>query len=123
MFLCISSSILIIAVLITIFLFREAKEKKDAQERYWKLHEQGKTDQAKADMSRLAKIRAEREAAAAKRKAETEGMSCFLTLCHPLFFIVASFERLTRSFADSCATAKTAEIETKKKAEREKRRI
>jgi hypothetical protein len=52
---------------------REAKEKKEAQERYWKLHEAGKTDQAKTDMARLAKIRAEREAAAAKRKAETEG--------------------------------------------------
>ena len=34
---------------------------------------QGKTDQAKADLGRLAKIRAEREAAQAKRKAEAEG--------------------------------------------------
>ncbi|KAJ8469150.1 hypothetical protein ONZ51_g9181 [Trametes cubensis] len=50
----------------------EAKEKKEAQERYWKLHAQGKTDQAKADLARLAKIRAEREAAQAKRKAEAE---------------------------------------------------
>ena len=71
-------------------LLREAKEKKEAQERYWKvcldgmpiyapthvssqLHAQGKTDQAKADLARLAKIRAEREAAQAKRKAEAEG--------------------------------------------------
>jgi hypothetical protein len=53
---------------------REAKEKKEAQERYWKLHEAGKTDQAKSDLARLAKIRAEREAAAAKRKAETDGI-------------------------------------------------
>ncbi|EMD35147.1 hypothetical protein CERSUDRAFT_116621 [Gelatoporia subvermispora B] len=51
---------------------REEKEKKDAKERYWKLHEQGKTDEAKADLARLAKIRAEREAAQARRKAETE---------------------------------------------------
>ncbi|KAI9508048.1 casein kinase substrate phosphoprotein PP28-domain-containing protein [Russula earlei] len=51
---------------------REQKEKKEAQDRYWKLHVQGKTDQARADLSRLAKIRAEREAAAAKRKAEAE---------------------------------------------------
>ncbi|KAI0632914.1 casein kinase substrate phosphoprotein PP28-domain-containing protein [Trametes polyzona] len=51
----------------------EQKEKKEAQERYWKLHAQGKTDQAKADLARLAKIRAEREAAQAKRKAEAEG--------------------------------------------------
>ncbi|KAH8829349.1 casein kinase substrate phosphoprotein PP28-domain-containing protein [Flagelloscypha sp. PMI_526] len=48
---------------------REQKEKKDAQDRYWKLHEQGKTDQAKSDLARLAKIRAEREQAKAKREA------------------------------------------------------
>ncbi|GAW00732.1 pdgfa associated protein 1 [Lentinula edodes] len=51
---------------------REAKEKKEAQDKYWKLHVAGKTDQAKADLSRLAKIRADREAAAEKRKAEAE---------------------------------------------------
>ncbi|GLB44204.1 putative casein kinase substrate phosphoprotein PP28 [Lyophyllum shimeji] len=51
---------------------REAKEKADAKERYWKLHLEGKTQEAKADLSRLAKIRAEREAAQAKRKAEAE---------------------------------------------------
>ncbi|KAI0270510.1 casein kinase substrate phosphoprotein PP28-domain-containing protein [Gloeopeniophorella convolvens] len=51
---------------------REQKEKQEAKDRYWKLHVQGKTDQAKADLSRLAKIRAEREAAQAKRKAETD---------------------------------------------------
>ncbi|TFY70778.1 hypothetical protein EVG20_g2233 [Dentipellis fragilis] len=54
---------------------REAKEKKEAQDRYWKLHVQGKTDQAKTDLARLAKIRAEREAAQAKRKAEAEAKS------------------------------------------------
>jgi hypothetical protein len=37
------------------------------------LHEQGKTDQAKSDLARLAKIRAEREQASARRKAEAEG--------------------------------------------------
>ncbi|KAI0028735.1 casein kinase substrate phosphoprotein PP28-domain-containing protein [Vararia minispora EC-137] len=53
---------------------REAKEKKEAQEKYWKLHVQGKTDQAKSDLARLAKIRQEREAAQAQRKAEAEGV-------------------------------------------------
>ncbi|KAH7333925.1 casein kinase substrate phosphoprotein PP28-domain-containing protein [Rhizoctonia solani] len=51
---------------------REAKEKKEAEQRYWQLHMSGKTDKAKSDMARLAKIRAEREAAAAKRKQEAE---------------------------------------------------
>lgn len=51
---------------------REQKEKQEAKDRYWKLHVQGKTQEAKADLSRLAKIRAERDAAQAKRKAEAE---------------------------------------------------
>ncbi|KAK9453856.1 casein kinase substrate phosphoprotein PP28-domain-containing protein [Dipodascopsis uninucleata] len=51
---------------------REAMEAAAAKERYWKLHAQGKTDQAKADLARLAIIRKEREAKAAERKAEQE---------------------------------------------------
>lgn len=82
---------------------REEKEKKEAKERYWKvsdterlqawiilavdvswhlqLHEQGKTEQAKADLARLQKIRAEREAAQAKRKAESEGSLLVFEVC------------------------------------------
>jgi hypothetical protein len=37
------------------------------------LHLAGKTDEAKSDLARLRKIREEREAAQAKRKAEAEG--------------------------------------------------
>lgn len=44
------------------------------------LHAAGKTDEAKNDMARLAKIRAEREAAQAKRKAEAEGASFSLLI-------------------------------------------
>ncbi|CAE6512662.1 unnamed protein product [Rhizoctonia solani] len=51
---------------------REAKEKKEKEQKYWKLHEAGKTDKAKTDLARLAKIRAEREAAAKQRKQEAE---------------------------------------------------
>ncbi|KAG8703355.1 hypothetical protein FRC08_002922 [Ceratobasidium sp. 394] len=51
---------------------REAKEAKEAKERYWKLHQAGKTEQAKNDLARLAEIRKKREAAAAQRKQETE---------------------------------------------------
>ena len=49
---------------------REAAEKKAAQERYWKLHQAGKTDQAKSDLARLAIIKEKREAAAKAREAE-----------------------------------------------------
>ena len=53
----------------------EQKEKQEAKDHYWKLHMQGKTEEAKNDLERLAKIRADREAAQAKRKAESEGES------------------------------------------------
>ena len=64
------------------------------------MHEQGKTEQAKSDLARLAKIRAEREAAAAKRKAETEGK------CLPCAF--------TSRYLPS-SSAKAAEAEAKRK--------
>lgn len=50
----------------------EERDKKAARERYMKMHLAGKTDEAKADLSRLAEIRKQREAAAAQRKAEQE---------------------------------------------------
>lgn len=51
---------------------REAVEAAAAKERYWKLQEAGKTDQAKADLARLALIRQERDEKARQRKAELE---------------------------------------------------
>lgn len=72
------------------------------------LHLQGKTDEAKADLARLAKVRAEREAAQAKRKAEAEG-NC------------AIFKSLSDGFRSFSFEAKLAEIEAKKKAQQTKR--
>ncbi|KAL7905688.1 casein kinase substrate phosphoprotein PP28 domain-containing protein [Trichoderma velutinum] len=51
---------------------REAAEAAAAKERYMKLHAEGKTDEAKADIARLKLIRAQREADAARRQAEKE---------------------------------------------------
>lgn len=51
---------------------RESADAAAARERYRLLHEQGKTDEAKADMARLKLIREQREAEAARRKAEKE---------------------------------------------------
>lgn len=62
-------------------IIREAAEKEAAKQKYWKLHQEGKTDQAKADMARLAIIRQKREEAAAQRLAEAQGeclLSCSL---------------------------------------------
>lgn len=47
---------------------REELEKQQKQANYQKLHAQGKTDQAKADLARLAIIRQQREEAAKLRE-------------------------------------------------------
>ncbi|XP_075513697.1 uncharacterized protein LOC142548936 [Primulina tabacum] len=49
---------------------REEIEKQKAHERYMKLQEQGKTDQARKDLDRLALIRQQRAEAAKKREEE-----------------------------------------------------
>ncbi|XP_076865282.1 pdgfa associated protein 1b isoform X2 [Brachyhypopomus gauderio] len=49
---------------------REEIEKQKAKERYLKMHLAGKTDQAKADLARLAIIRKQREEAARKKEEE-----------------------------------------------------
>jgi len=51
---------------------REALEAAAAKERYWKLQEAGKTDQARADLARLSIIRKEREEKAKQRQAEAD---------------------------------------------------
>ena len=49
---------------------REEIEKAKAKANYQKLHAAGKTEEARADLARLAIIRKQREEAAAKREAE-----------------------------------------------------
>ncbi|KAF3922722.1 hypothetical protein ABW21_db0206303 [Orbilia brochopaga] len=51
---------------------REAAEAAAAKERYRKLHEAGKTEEAKSDLARLAIIRKEREEKAKQRQAEID---------------------------------------------------
>lgn len=50
---------------------REALEAQQAKERYMKLHEAGKTDEAKADLARLAVIKKKREEEAARKQVST----------------------------------------------------
>lgn len=52
---------------------REELEKQRAQANYQKLHAEGKTDQARADLARLAIIKQHRAEAAARREAEKKG--------------------------------------------------
>ncbi|KAH8595186.1 casein kinase substrate phosphoprotein PP28-domain-containing protein [Bisporella sp. PMI_857] len=52
---------------------REAIQAQQAKERYQKLHEAGKTDEAKADLARLKLIREKREAEAARKQVCRKG--------------------------------------------------
>jgi hypothetical protein len=49
---------------------REEAEKAEARARYWKLHQAGKTEQARADLARLAVVRKQREEAARQKESE-----------------------------------------------------
>ncbi|XP_037649219.1 pdgfa associated protein 1b isoform X2 [Sebastes umbrosus] len=58
---------------------REEIEKQKAKERYMKMHLAGKTDQAKADLARLAIIKKQREDAAKKKEAEKKAKDAAAT--------------------------------------------
>lgn len=64
---------------------REAAAAAAAKERYRKLHEAGKTDEAKADLARLKLIREKREAEAARKQ----------VCCPPLCFYVVDISPIT----------------------------
>lgn len=49
---------------------REALEAQQARERYLKLHAEGKTEEARSDLARLAIVREQREAERARKEAE-----------------------------------------------------
>jgi hypothetical protein len=51
---------------------REAVQAQQARERYQKLHAEGKTDEAKSDLARLAVIREQREAERLRKLAEKD---------------------------------------------------
>ncbi|KAL9626078.1 MAG: hypothetical protein Q9164_007951, partial [Protoblastenia rupestris] len=51
---------------------REALQAQQAKERYQKLHAEGKTDEAKADLARLSLIREKRDQDAKRKMAEKE---------------------------------------------------
>lgn len=57
-----------------IFLFREEIERQRTAVRMRKLQEEGKTDQARADLARLAVIRRQREEAARKKEEQKKGI-------------------------------------------------
>lgn len=70
-------------------VFREeiARQRNAARQR--KLQEEGKTDQARADLARLAVIRKQREDAAKKREEQKKGMP----QCKQIKFVLMSWDR------------------------------
>lgn len=77
---------------------REELEKQRARENYQRLHAQGKTEEARADLARLAIIRQQREEAARKRDEEKKSISSKLHIISLLYFILFFSERS----GDSC---------------------
>lgn len=56
-----------------IIIFREELERQRATAHYQKLHAEGKTEQARADLARLAIIKQQRAEAAKRREEEKKG--------------------------------------------------
>lgn len=63
---------------------REEIEKQKAKAHYQKMHAAGKTEEARADLARLAIIKKQREEAAKKREEEKKGMEIldFASFCY-----------------------------------------
>lgn len=55
---------------------REELEKQRAAQHYQKLHAEGKTEEARSDLARLAIVKQQREEAAKKRELEKKGTFC-----------------------------------------------
>lgn len=80
---------------------KEALAAQQARERYQKLHLEGKTDEAKADMARLKEIRAKREAEAARKQVRTlnvaaKGKTLLIMILRPRRRSARSKRRPTR---------------------------
>ncbi|KAI4456849.1 28 kda heat- and acid-stable phosphoprotein pdgf-associated protein [Holotrichia oblita] len=63
---------------------REEIEKQRAQAHYQKLHAEGKTEQARADLARLAIIKQQREEAQKRRELEKKVIFIFIAICFAL---------------------------------------
>lgn len=67
------------------FFSREELEKQRAAAHYQRLHAEGKTEEARQDLARLAIIKQQREEAARKREEEKKRMSIFFLLIVKIF--------------------------------------
>lgn len=70
---------------------REEIEKQRAQAHYQKLHAEGKTEQARADLARLAVIKQQREDAQKRREEEKKGTKNKVENIEKLFIKIVFF--------------------------------
>lgn len=82
---------LILSINVPHFFVREEIEKQKSKERYMKLHLEGKTEQARADLARLAIIKKQREEAAKKRDELRKGEKQLKTYTWCVLFKVVKF--------------------------------
>lgn len=87
---------------------REEVEKQRAQAHYQKLHAEGKTEQARADLARLAIIKQQREEAAKRRDAEKK---CKVFLILNYFYLYVFIVLLFVSVKEDAAKQKTAQTQ------------
>ncbi len=89
---------------------REAIQAQQAKERYQKLHEAGKTDEAKADLARLKLIKEKREAEAARKQVSSP---------IPPFTTSANQLQAEKEEREEAEKAKKAEIDAREAKRRE----
>jgi hypothetical protein len=89
---------------------REAIQAQQAKERYQKLHEAGKTDEAKADLARLKLIKEKREAEAARKQVSSP---------IPPFAASANQFQAEKEEREEAEKAKKAEIDAREAKRRE----
>lgn len=99
---------------------RESIEAQQAKERYRKLHEQGKTDEAKADMARLKVIREKREAEAARKQVFAPFFFLFVVPSHIHGKLIFSFyHQAEKEAREAQEAARKAELDAKEAKKRE----
>ncbi len=81
---------------------REEIEKQRAAEAYRKLHEAGKTDEARSDLARLAIIRQQREETSKQRETERKG-NLLSSLCRTSLTTTPSHAPCTHTAAEAAA--------------------
>jgi hypothetical protein len=94
--------------------FREELDRQRAQANYQRLHAEGKTEEARADLARLAIIKQQRAEAAKRREEEKQCTVSLATLCDGCF-VIFGFGVLKNVFPFSVKAAakqsKTAEVQ------------